>query len=406
MTYTPTKWVNGGKPAISAENLNKIEEELARLSIPDITATTSTTLPNSYAGRFKFDEIGGVTEQGENPSPTNPQEIKKSVVKGIRTHHKNFLNPSLQTTTSNGVTCTRNSDGTYTLNGTASAKAVFQVFYNKDGTFKSKRIKGLGCPIGGSDASYKGWFTDVTVLGMNDFGNGAILTPSTNELKYIIEIASGYTCSNLVFKPMITTDLEATYDDFEPYQGTEITFSQPIELYGIGDVQDVIIPKEIVRRFSHIKNNGFKAIDGYDVGASKLMALSIPDNVPNSWSYNNMYSVCNKLPAKNVIAVDENGFYVVDFVIYARIKGCSSADEFNAQMADAEFVYPIETPTTEALPIADQIGLNSLATYDGITYVEFDSEIQPTFKAEYGTSKVGGYTLEGMLAGRNGELKN
>jgi hypothetical protein len=36
--------------------------------------------------------------------------------------------------------------------------------------------------------------------------------------------------------------------------------------------------------------------------------------------------------------------------------------------------------------------------------LEFDSEIEPTFSGEYGTSKVGGYTLEGMLAGRNGEL--
>ena len=33
---------------------------------------------------------------------------------------KNLLNPTLQTTTINGVTCTNNGDGTYTLNGTAT----------------------------------------------------------------------------------------------------------------------------------------------------------------------------------------------------------------------------------------------------------------------------------------------
>jgi hypothetical protein len=74
MTYTPTKWVNGGKPAINAENLNKIEEALEQLfevvSVPDIAATTSTTQPNSYAGRENILEIGGVTEQ-DSTSGTN-----------------------------------------------------------------------------------------------------------------------------------------------------------------------------------------------------------------------------------------------------------------------------------------------------------------------------------------------
>ena len=44
---------------------------------------------------------------------------------------KNLLNPTLETTTQNGVTCTRNvdangnPDGTYTLNGTATKEAIF-----------------------------------------------------------------------------------------------------------------------------------------------------------------------------------------------------------------------------------------------------------------------------------------
>ena len=85
----------------------------------------------------------------------------------------------------------------------------------------------------------------------------------------------------------------------------------------------------------------------------------------------------------------------------------ATVDEWKAHLAEnpMEVVYELAEEVVEELPIADQIGLNSLASYDGITYVEFDSEIQPTFKGEYGTSKVGGYTLEAMLAGRNGELR-
>ena len=45
-----------------------------------------------------------------------------------KTHKsKNLLKPTLATTTLNGVTCTNNGDGTYTLNGTASALAIFYI---------------------------------------------------------------------------------------------------------------------------------------------------------------------------------------------------------------------------------------------------------------------------------------
>ena len=37
----------------------------------------------------------------------------------------NLLNPTLATTTLNGVTCTNNGDGTYTVNGTATAEVQF-----------------------------------------------------------------------------------------------------------------------------------------------------------------------------------------------------------------------------------------------------------------------------------------
>ena len=40
---------------------------------------------------------------------------------------KNLLNSTVQTTTLNGVTCTNNGDGTYTLNGTATKDIVLYI---------------------------------------------------------------------------------------------------------------------------------------------------------------------------------------------------------------------------------------------------------------------------------------
>ena len=53
MAYIKTTWVNGGPPALSAENLNKIEDSVydsseGRISL-DTTAASSTTDGALYA---------------------------------------------------------------------------------------------------------------------------------------------------------------------------------------------------------------------------------------------------------------------------------------------------------------------------------------------------------------------
>ena len=61
---------------------------------------------------------------------------------------KNLLNPTLQTTTQNGVTCTNNGDGTYTLNGTASSQTTFVFAQLKASNLFKNGItyKFCGCP--------------------------------------------------------------------------------------------------------------------------------------------------------------------------------------------------------------------------------------------------------------------
>ena len=129
----------------------------------------------------------------------------------------NLLNPTLRTTTQNGVTCTNNGDGTYTLNGTASDITAFVLITNENTipTFSGKLV---GCPSGGGSSSYLLRMQNSKYNEIRDTGNGIEI--SDYEYYQInIRIASGYTCNNLVFKPMITTNLNATYDDFVPYTG-------------------------------------------------------------------------------------------------------------------------------------------------------------------------------------------
>ena len=141
---------------------------------------------------------------------------------------KNLLNPTLQTTIKNGITCINNGDGTYTLNGTATSDTQLVVGYHNilDG-----QVKMLGCPSGGSTKTYcvimqfSSNITGGEKGRIYDIGNGGVGSTSNsiesgaNYIRGIISIISGTTCNNLLFKPMITTDLTATYDNFEPYTG-------------------------------------------------------------------------------------------------------------------------------------------------------------------------------------------
>ena len=143
----------------------------------------------------------------------------------------NLLKPTLQTTTSNGVTCTNNGDGTYTLNGTATKDIVLYIAgsptKNTVGGYKL-----LGCPTNGSKDTYRivasyyengEWRAEGS-----DIGNGIIIDGTYSRINYLIKVVSGTTITNLVFKPMITTNLNATYDDFVPYTGDGDTLASDV----------------------------------------------------------------------------------------------------------------------------------------------------------------------------------
>ena len=137
---------------------------------------------------------------------------------------RNLLNSTLQTTTQNGVTCTNNGDGTYTVNGTATQDVMLRCSIVVRNIYGGMKL--LGTPKGLSE------FVRVTVTYSDenkewanynaDYGNGLIIDGSYPYIEFGIVIGKGGTCNNAVFKPMITTDLNATYDDFVPYSGYDI----------------------------------------------------------------------------------------------------------------------------------------------------------------------------------------
>lgn len=164
---------------------------------------------------------------------------------------KNLLpNRGAETTTTNGITFTKNSDGSVTANGTATAEAVYYVVNNtsEDMLNFSPEYILTGCPEGGDLTKYQLSYRigkkagNVYVNAAVDFGSGVRLISfdgSTEHVNVNISIKSGQTVENLVFKPMIRKAV-ITDDTYVPYGKTNAALTEDTGWVTIeGDVSDV-----------------------------------------------------------------------------------------------------------------------------------------------------------------------
>lgn len=147
---------------------------------------------------------------------------------------RNLLKPPFAAHSGYGIKMTKINDGTLKLDGTARENYVFYLQGNSSQSVPFENTVGgckmLGCPINGSQDTYR---IDVCYYNSSelnselkavasDIGNGVIINDAYPYLNYRLYINKGTTVTNLIFKPMVTTDLEATIDDFVPYSGYDI----------------------------------------------------------------------------------------------------------------------------------------------------------------------------------------
>ena len=135
---------------------------------------------------------------------------------------KNLLNPTLQTTTQNGVTFTNNGDGTYTLNGTNTQSAVLYIDIGEV-EIPNKNLVILGSKNTNAGVYIKG--TTATA-----YGNKITVVDSDKGVKraFGLAIKQGATITNEIVKPMLCENLNATYDDFVPYTGDGETLTHDV----------------------------------------------------------------------------------------------------------------------------------------------------------------------------------
>lgn len=190
------------------------------------------------------------------------RRLNNMIIRGnseqIKTTGKNLLLIYKQTQTVNGITLTYDNDNKVIIaNGTATSwtNIALGVFDFKKGI----TYKFVGCPKGGSvDTLYHiepngGLFFDI--------GNGATYMPSEDKLNTLIYfvVTKGVVLNNLVIKPMITTDLNVTYDDYEPYIGGKPSPSPeyPQEIKAVNELSGVMSGKNLLKPHGSYPRTGY-----------------------------------------------------------------------------------------------------------------------------------------------------
>ena len=278
------------------KNIENIAGALDNLydDLPKVTGSgTSITLDDTRKGRLES-ELGGNTSQ-------------------FTTTGKNLLPNDTETKTRNGITITKNSDGTYKINGTATddfSEAICNNFIPMSGTWRM-----LGCPSGGSDSTYM-LSAYVGYWGAGspniDIGNGTNIT-YTGNVKVRFYIKSGTTCNNLIFKPMLTTDTSTTINDFEPYTGGQASpnpdYPQDIHVVS-GDNEIEVCGKNLIGLGTILhayRDNSTGKIQLNDNCVGYYFPTSVlPDTITFSCVGGNRANISyyNSVPASTVESVD------------------------------------------------------------------------------------------------------
>lgn len=325
--------------------------------------------------------VGGIP----SPNPDYPQEIKSVVEPVVKVTGKNLLNATLQTATHNGVTCTNNGDGTYTLNGTATANVILILTTNVAryfGTNNSLKLIGLTKTGSSTTFDFRCYIENTgTFL---DYGSGTIIpNPKNNYNNIAVVVKKGSKLDNLVLKPMLVADLNATIDDFEPYHEQSVSLSGitlnaiPVSSGGnvtidgqqyVADYVDVERGK-IVRMVNNARllssynwYTGDKYYFGSVTGATNSKEPVVADNskklcLCNYFVALPLYDIYNNV--KKGIAINNPKQVAIGLEEFA------SADDLKTFLAnnDVRLVYPLATPTEESLSNELAEKLKALQTY-------------------------------------------
>lgn len=149
------------------------------------------------------------------------------------------------TSGSDSLTFTKNADGSVTVNGKYPSNATFAIYGDwSDIVDENHTYKLVGCPSGGSTSTY---YLTAYNIG-RDTGSGYEFTPPTpvsGQARSVeIMVIANTIMNNITFKPMITTDLNASYSDYVPHIETNTELKAEIDSLNTKKMNELVVRRK------------------------------------------------------------------------------------------------------------------------------------------------------------------
>lgn len=224
-TYQAINNLGGTIP--SDKNTNNIPEAIRSVydNLPKVSDTgTNVSLSPTLKGRLGIVPKGNTLQDG-TPSPSSPVEIQSATgTQKVVVSGKNILPITLSSQTINGLTITKNSDGSITLNGTTTA--TFNIEWKTNNITLPAGTYYIGLVT--TTNSFNLYF-NKSGGGFEVLGNPAsssyytlTLNEETTYTGLKSYVGSGITFNNVTFYPMITKTLPFNYQSYQEPQEVDI----------------------------------------------------------------------------------------------------------------------------------------------------------------------------------------
>ena len=394
--------------------------------------------------------VGGI------PSPNTDylQEIKSVKISEIKTHNKNIIDShdsysavrsTMSNLTDSSVTITRNVDSTQ---GISYHTRIFYFGNLEYGTYTAScKVNASGRISIISRNSVSVTFATVAYSPYSDKELSVTFVVDENNLNDInnnlfvrFDMESLNNGDSITFYDMQLEKGDIKTDFVEP-ESNSITLSQPIELNGIevSSSDDYTYEKDgkyyiadtiekidgeykKVQRVRHFIFDGTEEWTISSTGVTGINRLiyrnsAIPSYTDLGFSIWSKVLMCSHM--QQCISSDNqpyNGGETIALHNSSQMfQLCSlkyqDVDSWKAFLAEqyangTPFTVYVITPASiiTQLPTVDQIAINNLSTYNEITYLKFNSEIDTVFKAQYGVTNTGCLILQALTQGSSSSL--
>lgn len=352
-------------PIITVDDALGVNAIDVKAKIEPVQSGSGTPSPTNIRPITGWDEVN-VTRSGKNQLPLDLDYIKSQ-------------NPSPvvwngNVATRNGVTQTFNSDGTVLVNGTADGGSGNVVLIKNVQLDPNKTYKLVGCPSvgGGRDTNrllviydnngQDGYYTD--------FGNGVEFSGVFIK-SVVIAIERNSTANNMLFKPMLTTDLTATYSDFELFKAND-TYTIDLNSTCYGGTLDVTTGELTVDRGYADLGDLTWTLDTSRSGHFYSNTIgNLKSEGTNLCSAYNCYNTGANATINGIISSTPSYGSKRIFIIDTAY---TDASTFKTSVTGQKYVYELATPQTIQLTPTEILMLqnyNTLYVNTGDIYLEY-----------------------------------